>query len=63
MHRDWVLASDVCRATLGLLRSLMFVGRICVLRVFSLIQLLLCENHDYRYYNHPRTTNTNRHLR
>ncbi|KAH0647734.1 hypothetical protein KY285_032982 [Solanum tuberosum] len=47
--RDRVLAGDGGQATLDPDGVLRFAGRICVLRVGDLIQLILSEGHESRY--------------
>ncbi|KAH0641849.1 hypothetical protein KY290_033468 [Solanum tuberosum] len=61
--RDRVLAGDGGQATLDPDGVLKFAGRICVLRVGDLIQLILSEAHESRYSIHPGTAKMYRDLR
>ncbi|XP_015161139.1 uncharacterized protein [Solanum tuberosum] len=61
--RDRVLAGDGGQATLDPDVVLRFTGRICVLRVGDMIQLILSEGHETRYSIHPSIAKMDRDLR
>ncbi|WMV59419.1 hypothetical protein MTR67_052804 [Solanum verrucosum] len=61
--RDRVLAGDAGPTTLDSNGVLRLASRLCIPRVGGLIQLILSEAHDSRYFIHPGTAKMYRDLR